>query len=370
MMAPDHRAIFPRRNHLRPSSTIFDRLRLAALLALAAACNDSSGPGETSERGFKMGFSPFPPSNNQTLALQALDLWSTRADAAILHLGVPWAGLLQGFTADQALEQNGVGLANYFRAKGLSLTVMIDVTDGLNRAAEAPELVALGRSITEPAVQQLYRDYAVAVARRLRPEFLGLAAETNLIRLAAPALVYQAIVTMTNAAAVEVKAAEPTVRLYVSVQVESAWGGLQGTGQFIGVDQDFQDFPFLELLGLSSYPYLGGWTDPAQLPDDYYTRLRGNRSVPLLVVEGGWASESAPGFTSSPALQAAYFRRQAQLAEQSGLLRWFQLTFTDLDLEGFPELPPVAVLFARLGLVDAELRPKPALAVWDSVFAR
>jgi hypothetical protein len=56
-----------------------------------------------------------------------------------------------------------------------------------------------------------------------------------------------------------------------------------------------------------------------------------------MVVEGGWASESAPGFTSSLALQAAYFRRQAELAERSGLLRWFQLTFTDLDLAGFPE---------------------------------
>ena len=248
-----------------------------------------------------MGFSAFPPSNNQTLALQALEMWSVRADAAIMHLGVPWAGLLQGFTPDQALEQNGVGLANYFRAKGLPLTVMIDVTDGLNRAAEAPELVALGRSITEPAVQQVYRAYAVAVAERLRPEFLGLAAETNLIRLAAPAPVYQAMVAMTNAAAVEVKAVAPTLRLYVSVQVETAWGGLQGTGQFIGVEQDFQDFPFLELLGLSSYPYLGGWTDPAQLPENYYTRLQGSRPVPLLVVEGGWASESAPGFTSTPA---------------------------------------------------------------------
>jgi hypothetical protein len=344
-------------------------LPLAGWFALAAACNDPSDPAGVDDRTFRMGFSAFPPSTNQTLALQALELWSTRADAAIMHLGVPWAGLLQGFTPDQALEQNGVGLANYFRAKGLPLTVMIDVTDGLNRAAEAPELVALGRSIAEPAVQQVYRAYAVAVAERLRPEFLGLAAETNLIRLAAPAPVYQAMVAMTNAAAVEVKAVAPTLRLYVSVQVETAWGGLQGTGQFIGVEQDFQDFPFLELLGLSSYPYLGGWTDPAQLPENYYTRLRGSRPVPLLVVEGGWASESAPGFSSSPALQAAYFRRQARLAEQSGLLRWFQLTFTDLDLAGFPELPPVAVLFARLGLVDAELRPKPSLAVWDSVFA-
>jgi len=338
------------------------------ILALAAACRDAAGP-EDPVRPYRMGFSAFPPGDNQTLALQALELWSTRADAAIMHMSIPWAGLLQGFTPEQALEQNGIGLANYFQAKHLPLTVMLDVTDGLNRSAEAPELVAMGRSITEPAVQQLYRQYARAVVQRLQPEYLGLAAETNLIRVAAPAPIYGAIVTMVNAAADELQALGTGTKLYISVQVETAWGGLQGTNQFEGVERDFEDFPFIEALGLSSYPYLGGWTDPDQLPDDYYARLRGSRTIPLLVVEGGWASESAPGFTSSPALQADYFRRQAALAESSGLIRWFQLTFTDLDLSGFPGLPPIAVLFARLGLVDAQLRPKPALAVWDSVFA-
>jgi hypothetical protein len=45
-----------------------------------------------------------------------------------------------------------------------------------------------------------------------------------------------------------------------------------------------------------------------------------------------------------------------------------QLTFTDLDNQsgGFP---PGVLPFAFLGMVDTELRPKPALAVWDSLFA-
>ena len=330
-------------------------------------CGDASGPAPAA-REFRMGFSAFPPSDDFDLAIQSLELWSPRADAAIMHLSVPWAGLLGGATPDEALEQNGIGLNQYFQSKNLPLTVMIDVTDGLNRAAEAPELVQLGRSITEPEVQEVYRAYARAVADRLRPQYLGLAAETNLIRLAAPAEVYQAIVTMTNAVVPEIQALASDSRLHVSVQVETAWGALQGTGQYVGVEQDFDDFPFIEALGLSSYPYLGGWTHPNQLPDDYYTRLREGRNLPLLVVEGGWASESAGGFTSSPELQASYIRRQAALAESSGLVCWFQLTFTDLDLTGFPNLPPSAVLFARLGLVTSTLQPKPALAVWDSVF--
>jgi hypothetical protein len=48
----------------------------------------------------------------------------------------------------------------------------------------------------------------------------------------------------------------------------------------------------------------------------------------------------------------------------------FQLTFTDLDIPSL-NLPPGSILplFASLGLVDAELRPKAALSVWDSLYA-
>jgi len=316
-----------------------------------------------------MGFSAIPPRLDFDLLVRSLDMWSTRADAAIMHVSVPWAGLLQGLSADSLLTLDGVGIAQYYASKQLALTVMIDVTDGLNRAAEAPELVKLGRSITEPAVQQLYRQYARAVAARLSPDYLGLAAETNLIRVAAPAPVYQALVAMTNAASADLRAQGTAAKLFVSVQVEVAWGRLQGSNQFQGVEQDFTDFPFIQVLGLSSYPYLGGFTEPEQIPLDYFTRVRGSHDFPLLLVEGGWASESAGGFTSSPEKQARYFRHLARVADASGLVRWFQLSFTDLDAAAFPDAPPILILFARLGLVDTELRPKSSLTVWDSLYS-
>ena len=316
-----------------------------------------------------MGFSAIPPRLDFDLLVQSLNMWSIRADAAIMHVSVPWRGLIEGISPDSLLKLDGIGIAEYYASKQLALTVMLDVTDGLNRAAEAPELVALGRSIAEPAVQQLYRQYAKAVAARLNPDHLGLAAETNLIRVAAPAAVYQAVVAMTNAAAADLRTQGTTAKLYVSVQVETAWGRLQGTNQFLGIAQDFQDFPFTEVLGLSSYPYLGGFTEPEQIPLDYFTRVRGSRDLDLLLVEGGWASQSAGGFTTSPEKQSRYIRHMARVADHSRLTRWFQLSFTDLDTSAFPDAPPIIALFATLGLVNTELQPKPALLVWDSVFA-
>lgn len=97
---------------------------------------------------------------------------------------------------------------------------------------------------------------------------------------------------------------------------------------YSGIDRDIRDFPFITVLGLSSYPYLGGFSEPEQIPIEYYSRI-------------------------GDAVAA------------------FQLPFADLDLASFPQpLPKILPLFVTLGLVDSNLRSKPALATWDTIFAR
>jgi hypothetical protein len=272
-----------------------DRSRrgLAVLvLATLAACGGSEGAAPTGPsgptRGYRMGFSALPPRNDLSLVVPVIDLWSRRADAAIAHVSVPWAELIAGYDPDVVVDATQAGLAQLYAQRNLPLTVVLDVTDGLDRTREAPALVAAGHSLTEPAVQLLYRQYVAALARRVRPEFLGLAAETNLIRAAGPRGVYPAIVAMTNAAAPDARAAAPSTRLFVSVQVEVAWG--RPNASYVGIDTDLADFPFITALGLSSYPYLGGFARPEDLPLDYYRRVAGGRSLPLLVAEGGWPS--------------------------------------------------------------------------------
>lgn len=338
---------------------------------LALACSEGAGPGLT-PRTFRMGFSAIPPRPDQAITLQALNLWTSgHADAAIMHVSVPYRALLSGLDAPQEVRGNELGLANYYRAKGLRLVITVDVTNGLDRAAEDPVLDSLGRSITDTAIQRRYVEYVLALDSILHPDYLGLAAETNLIRLAAPDSVYQAVVTMTHAAASKVLALGSPPRLYVSVQVETAWGRLQGGGSYAGIAQDVADFPFLDCLGLSSYPYLGGYRDPDSVPLDYYARLRAESARPVLVVEGGWTSISLGAFVSSPAEQARYVERQGRLLDSARAIAVFQLTFTDLDLSALT-LPPGSILplFAHLGLVDSALGPKPALAAWDRGFAR
>ena len=346
------------------------RLLSVTLAAVALACGQSSAP-EQARRDYLMGFSATPPRLRIEDVLRTIDLWIPRADGALLALTVPWKSMLADTSASLLIRREQLELVQLYRSRGLHIVAMVDATDGLAREREAPELVALGRSIREPAVQQVYREYLMAVDSILRPEYLALAMETNLVRLAAPREVYDSLRAMTNATAAALRARGSSARLYVSVQVEVAWGRLGGAGTYAGIAQDLQDFPFIEALGLSSYPYLGNFTEPNDVPLDYYSRLAPSPALPMLVVEGGWSSASVPGVTSSPEKQGRWIARQMRLADSARAAAVFQITFTDLDLSGWPVLPgSILPLFASLGLVDADYRAKPALAEWDKVFAR
>ncbi len=358
-----------------------DRRRLVSALALSpflgllGGCtgggsgSDAPPPPPVPTRTWRMGFFTLPPRPTVQSTLEMVDRMSTRADLVAIHDELPWTDLLSGLSPDAILDRDKVQLVNLLRGKGLRLFFMADLTDGLSRGQEAPQLRALGRSIAEPAVQQAYRAYVLAVARKLSPEFLGLAAETNLTRAIGPAYLYAAEVQAANAAAADLRAAQATAPLLISVQAETAWGRLPDTGVYAGIAPDLRDFPFMQILGISSYPYFA-YAQPEDLPGDYYSRLLQGSGLPAMVTEGGWTSASFGTVQSSPEKQARYLAVQARLLESVRAKGLVQLLFADLDLSAWP--PPVDSLqaFSTLGLTDPGYLAKPALAVWDQAFAR
>jgi hypothetical protein len=323
-----------------------------------------------------MGFSAVAPRPDFAVALQSIAMWTPRADAAISHEDVPWDSLLAGVRPDSLAARLALPLAQYYRAHGMAYAYEIDATNGLSRGEEAMALVRAGRSISEPEVRALYRRWAAAVDSVIAPDWLGLASETNLVRLAAPASVYAGLVQLARSTAdtlalLHARWGRPVSPvLYTTVQVETAWGRLPFAGGYQGIATDLADFPFGGALGLSSYPYLGGFAEPESIPDGYYARIAADAHRPVMVVEGGWSSASLTGVATSPAKQARYVRTQSRLLGAAHAIAWWQLTFADLALSAFPPPPPGTSLlpFASLGLVDSALTPKPALAPWDSLF--
>jgi hypothetical protein len=343
---------------------------MTALIIAGAQCGNSSAPAPT--RTYRMGFSSAPPKLTVESVIATIEMWSTRGDAALLALTPPWKAMLADSAPRLIIRREQLDLVNYYRGKGMEIVAMVDATDGLARDKEHPDLIAAGRSITEPAIQAMYREYVMAVDSILHPNRLLLAMETNLVRALAPATVYDGLRVMVNDAATALTAAHSSATLGISVQVETAWGRLPGNGTYVGVGQDIADFPSTANLGLSSYPYLGGFSDPAEIPADYYSRIANESHKPVLVVEGGWSSVTVPGgAATSPEEQARYIARQMQLLDEADAVGVFQITFTDIDVSAW-NLPGGSILplFAYLGLVTADLQAKPALAEWDKAFAR
>jgi hypothetical protein len=276
---------------------------------------------------------------------------------------------MAGTTAEAYITRNYKGLVDYYRSKNLKLWVYIDPANGLDRAADANMLVAVGKSISQPDIQKLYRRFAFVMDSMLNPEHLGLALETNLIRDIAPDSIYQGVKKAAHDAAIEIRDFDADVKLSISTQVDWAWGKLF-TGTYRGIAQDFIDFPFIEEMGLSSYPYFG-FDKPQDIPLDYYSKLLEGKNIPVFVAEGGWSSTKVSSFESSLQKQADYITRNGLLLDQVKAIAYFQLTFTDIDLTSLPPNTPSNLAnFAYLGLVDINLQPKPALAAWDSIFKR
>ena len=340
------------------------------LLQLSVACTKKSTT--INQRSYRMGFMNSAPRPVFAVYLQSLNTWTTYADAAIVSTEVPWDSLLHGVTPQQYITNNIRGLVDYYRSKNLKLWVYIDPENGLDRSSDALPLKAVNKSIAQKDMQQVYNNFVIAMDTMLTPAHLGLALETNLIRGTAPDSIYQGVKNAANTAAIAVRYVDKKVAISVSVQVEYAWGRLGGNGTYKGIAQDYIDFPFIEELGLSSYPYFG-YSDPADLPVDYYAKLVIGKGLPVFVSEGGWTSHdlSTTGATINSSLQKQqnYITRQNDLLENAHAIALFSLTFTDLDVAGFPPNTPASIqYFAYLGLVDTNLQPKPALQAWEALF--
>jgi hypothetical protein len=345
-------------------------LRSCLLLALLlAGC--ATEPEEPT-RAYRMGMQHSAPRfDDHELAVQTLLRWTPRADAAIISTEVPWEELLAGMSPATYANSNYKDLVQYYRANNFELWIYIDPQNGLDRTSDALELQAAGRSIADNDMQQLYRRFVMVMDSLFQPEHVGLALETNLIRDAAPSEIYQGVKQAVNDAANDLQVANSGAKLSISVQVDHAWGKLVG-GSYTGVEQDFNDFPFIEELGLSSYPYFGFET-PDEIPINYYSKLVEGKSIPVFISEGGWTSQSVTTpertIVSSPELQEKYLRRHKKLLDEARAIALFQLTFTDIDLDHLSDDVPESIkYFAFLGLVDKELNSKPSLQAWDDLF--
>lgn len=344
-----------------------------ALLLALAACGKPAEPDRpdgSNPRTYRMGFAPTPPRATTESVIQTAHQIAERGELALMQQEVPWAALLDGSQTMEAALEERRELADFLRALGLEIVFLLDPLDGLDRRKEPPDLIARGRSITEPEIRALHDDWALEVARILRPEWYGLASEVNtLADLGDPAL-HAAIRAMVNELSPRIRAASPGTRTFVSFQADQAYG-LPGFPRNVDHLELIDDYE-VDGLGLSTYPVFV-LEDPSEIPADFFSRFDEATEKPLLLVEGGWGSKPTAATQGTPAEQADFFRRVAGLLDDVEAEAWVFLIYADLDLPTYglpPDREAALSNFASMGIVGSDFEPKPAAAVWDSVRAR
>lgn len=327
-------------------------------------------PGPPPEaRSYAMGFAPSPPRpGGVELFFEVVDSLARVADATIVQQPVPWDALLAGAPMDSLVEDRG-GLTDFLEGRGFELVFLVDPLDGLDRTREDPALVEAGRSILEPDIRAMHEEWVRAIAARVRPRWLGLASEINTLAARGGPDLYAEVRDLVNGLAPEVRALSPGTRVFVSFQADEANGAFGPTAidHFALID-GFD----IDALGLSSYPVFAFET-PADIPPDYFEDFAKATPLPLLFVEGGWSSAPTPLTDGTPVEQRDWIARYGRMLDDVDAELLVLLTLTDLDIPALglaPERAEALSNFAFMGILDTELRRKPAYEAWAELFER
>ena len=367
--------------------------RLAALallsfaLLVAAACDApaaqhagsntvvvpalSNDEPHTLTRSFGMGFFVTPSIPTVPATVAFVPQVAKVTDYAMIQREVPWTRILAGDSFDKIIDDEYVQLVALLRGNGLKIVLLVDPLDGLDRTHEALEAQKNHKTLLDADTRATHAAWVKELVTRIKPDYIGLASEINTLGAHGNATLYADIKAMCNALAPQLRQASPSSRIFVSFQVEDAWQ----SGPFPKSDVDqfamVRDFD-VDAVGISSYPGFV-YSDPAQIPANYYQRFADAGGKPLLMAEGGWSSAGGPNFT--PQKESAYYARMFDLLDGVHAELVILLLFNDLNLAdpswGLPaDRQATLQNFANMGIVDTSGAPKPAYAVWQERFKR
>ena len=347
-------------------STAAPSVPLTRVVLPALAADVSAAPS----RPYRLGWFMVPPKPSVESVLATFPEAAKHSDAVLLQREVPWSRILAGTSMETIVEEDYDGLIAYLRGLGLHVSILVDPLDGLDRTRESNETRNAGRTLNDPALRDLHEQWVELLAARYRPDYLGLASEINSLAARGDATLFANLRDVCNRLAPRVRSLAPGTKVFVSFQVDEAWGRPPVPPSSVDHFALARDFD-VDVMGLSSYPSFF-FDQPSEIPDDYFRRLQVASGKPVILAEGGWSSDRfGSGETPfSLAQQAAFHARLFDLMDSVQAELVILLLFADLDIEAYAAtaapgqniegLRP----FSKMGIVTSELAPKPAFDIW------
>ena len=333
----------------------------------------ADGPGPTvvrpdpegEPRTVRLGLSSLPPELTSDAYVQAFATAAQYAETILIQRNPPWRDFLPGGkiskeTADATLIETEL-LKQY---SDLQLIYAIDPTDGVvqrSRLADLPPGVDAQQGFLDPDIRNAFVAYAAYVAKNYQPDYLAIGVEINMTYERAPEQ-FAAFETLYDEAYAIVKGNSPETKVFPTFQLEDLEGAFGDVHpprwelieRFSGK---------MDVLAISTYPFLGEVRMASEVRADYYSQLRQHWDGEIIISETGYPSAPVEGrvIVGTEADQNAYLKRLLDEANSLGISH--VVWFAALD-PAFASTGATSV-FKDIGLRQSDGSNKQAWATWE-----
>lgn len=367
-------------NTVRPTGRNFMRLVLLAILATMPLMPQSAH-AESPTRNFHMGFTPFHFSWIEDKQAETYKMIQAHSDIILHHFddGVPWPEALQNKAYSKEVEKK-LAFRKSQKRKGQKVfvaTTPIDFNrkelakywgekEGMDRPGEWADM-----KMDNPKVIKAYLNYCKHMIDYFQPDYFSYGIEVNLLARNSPDE-YKRFIKLASKVYPALKKAYPDLPVMVSFYLLPPQKIATTRKQVTPL------LPYTDYYAISTYPYMGldgdGY-EAKKIPADWFSQVKKIApDKPFAIAETGYIAEeysayfkSIPG---SPQAQKQYVERLMNEAQKNRaeFVIWFVVA--DYDelwsvLKFVVMFNPLARAWKDTGLFDGDLKPRPALQVWD-----
>lgn len=316
-------------------------------------------------RSVRIGFSSLPAERSTAAHVEAFATAAQYGDIVMIERTPPWEEFLPGGTVSKSTQDDTrfeTTLLDQYR--DLQRMYIVDPTDGAvqrARIANVPGGVDAQAGFNDPKLRQAFVAYVKYVISNYHPDYLALGPEINMLYERNPRQ-FEAFVSLYRETYTVAKAADPKLKVFPTFQLEDLLGTF-GTAHAAHWEILDTFRGTMDVLAVSSYPYLGGIRSAADLPKDYFAQLTTHWKGEVLIAETGYASAPVEGEVNlgTEDDQAAYLQRLLSDADANAFSAVIWLAARDPSFA----TSGTAVVFKDIGLRKGDGSNKLAWTAWE-----
>ncbi len=317
-------------------------------------------------RTTRIGFSTLATDPSAEGYIRAFATAAQYGDIISIQRTPPWDEFLPGAKISRETTQTtrlDVSLLEQY--SHVQRFYAIDPTDGAvqrSRIANLPEGVSPEEGFSDPDLRAAFLNYTSYVVSNYEPDYLALGVEINMFADRAPAAQFDSYLSLYHEAYTLAKGLRPQMLVFPTFQLEDLLGDLTEVHppRWELIDRFGGE---MDVLAISSYPYLTDLGSAPELRSDYYTQLTEQFPGKIMIAETAYPSAPSEGSNviGTEEDQTLYLLRLLEEANANGFVAVVWLAAFNPSFSG---TGGTSVL-RDVGLRAADGANKVAWAYWE-----